>query len=109
MSAIATGLLKLVELPDDQSVVICDHVFHGKHAVCDVYYYLGGDISMSCAQPDCDSADPVDWHTVSMASMRELDATLAGCPEIHQGYGYARAAPGLPWTLCSHETEEMEH
>ncbi len=109
MSAIATGSLKLAELPDDQSVVICTHVFHGKHAVCDVYYYLGGDISMSCAQPDCDSADPVDWHTVSMASMRELDATLAGCPEIHQGYGYARTAPGLPWALCSHETEETEH
>ena len=40
------------------------------------YSYLGSDISMSCARPECDSADPVDWHTVSMASMRELDATL---------------------------------
>ena len=109
MSTIATGSLKLAELPDDQSVMICDHVFHGKHSICDAYYYLGGDISMSCARPECDSADPVDWHTVSMTSLRELDATLAGCPEIPQGYGYARVAPGLPWTLCSHETEETQH
>ncbi len=78
-------------------------------ASCDVYSYLGSDISMSCARPECDGADPGDWHTVSMVSMRELDVTLAGCPEIHQGYGYARAAPGLPWTLCPHETEETEH
>lgn len=109
MTTTATGSLKLAMLPEDQGIVICDHVFHGKHAVCDIYYYLSGDISMSCAQPDCNSADPEDWHTVSMASMRELDSTLASCPEIHQGYGYARAATGLPWLLCPHETEETKH
>jgi hypothetical protein len=44
-----------------------------------------------------------------MSAMRELDETLSGCPEIPQGYGFARVANGLPWTLCPYETEEMEH
>jgi hypothetical protein len=109
MNPAATGSITLAALPDQRDIVICDHVYHGKHAVCDIYHYLSGDISMSCAQPDCDSADPKDWHTVAMASMRELDPTLSGCPEIHQGYGYARAAPGQPWRLCPHETEQTEH
>lgn len=101
--------LSLHDLQDDREIVICDHVFHGKRAVLDVYYYLAGDISMSCAQPDCNSAEPEDWHTVSMASMRELDPTLIGCPDIHQGFGFARAAPDQTWRLCPHETEETEH
>lgn len=109
MNTAATGSLSLTALPDDQGIVICDHVFHGKRAVCDIYYYLSGDISMSCAQPDCDSAEPEDWHTVSMAKMRALDPTLSGCPEIHQGYGYARTAPDHAWLLCPHETDETEH
>jgi len=109
MNIAATGSLTISVLPDDQSVVICDHVFHGKRAVGDIYYYLSGDISMSCAEPDCNSPAPEDWHTVPMATMRELDPTLSGCPEIHQGYGYARAAAGLAWTLCPHETEETAH
>ena len=101
--------VKLPALPGGHGVVICDHVYHGKREICDVYYYIGGEISMSCAQPDCDSADPADWHRVSMTAMRELDESLSGCPEIPQGYGYTRTGPGLPWTLCPHETEETEH
>ncbi len=101
--------VKLSALPDEHGVMICDHVFHGKRAVCDVYYYIGGEISMSCAEPDCDSAEPADWHTVSMAAMRELDETLSGCPDIPQGYGFERIATGLPWKLCPHETVETEH
>ena len=101
--------VKLSGLPDDYSVLICGHVFHGERTVGDVYFYLSGDISMSCAQPDCNSDDPADWHTVSMASMRELDKSLSGCPEIASGYGFARIAAGLPWTPCPYETEETEH
>ncbi len=56
--------VKLSALPDEHGVMICDHVFHGKHAVCDVYYYLGGDISMSCARPECDGAGPRPSRTV---------------------------------------------
>ena len=100
--------VKLSALLGGHGVVICDHVYHGKREIGDVYYYIGGEISMSCAQPDCDSADPADWHTVSMTAMRELDQSLSGCPEIPQGYGYARTGPGLPWTLCPHETGETE-
>ncbi len=101
--------VKLSALPDTHGVMICDHVFHGKRTVCDVYYYIGGEISMSCAQPDCNSADPADWHRVAMSTMRELDETLSACPEIQQGYGFSRVANGLPWTLCPYETEEVEH
>jgi hypothetical protein len=101
--------VKLSALPDTHAVVICDHVFHGRRSVCDVYYYIGGEISMSCAQPDCDSADPADWHRVAMSAMRELDETLGGCPEIPQGYGFSRVASGLPWTLCPYETDEVAH
>lgn len=109
MNTAAAGSLTLARLPDDQDIVICAHVYHGRHAVCDIYYYLSGAISMSCAQPDCDSADPADWYTVPMASMRALDPGLAQCPEIPQGYGFSRAATGLPWLLCPHETEETQH
>jgi hypothetical protein len=105
----AISSLKLADLHGDQGIVICGHLFHGKRPVGDVYYYLSGDISMSCAQADCDSAAPEDWHTVPIAKMREMDPTLSECPEIHQGYGYLRAAPGQAWQLCPHETEETEH
>ena len=101
--------VKLSALPDQHGVLICDHVFHGKRTVCDVYYYIGGEISMSCTQSDCNSTDPADWHRVTMSAMRELDETLSSCPDIPQGYGFARVANGLPWTLCPYETEEMEH
>lgn len=101
--------IRLAALPDDHGVVICDHVFHGERMVGDVFYYIGGEVSMSCAQEDCDSQDPADWHRVAMSALRELDDTLAGCPEIPQGYGYARVAVGLPWTLCPYEKEETEH
>jgi hypothetical protein len=101
--------MNLSGLPDDHQVMICDHVFHGKRTVGDVYFYLAGDISMSCARPDCDSDDPADWHTVSMASMRELDPSLSGCPEIAPGCGFERASVEQPWTPCPYETEETEH
>ena len=50
--------VKLSALSGTHGVVICDHVFHGRRTVCDTYYYIGGEISMSCAQADCNSADP---------------------------------------------------
>ncbi len=109
MKGTGNPAVRLRALPDEHGVVICDHVFHGKRMVGDVYYYIGGEISMSCAQEDCDSEDPADWHRVAMSAMRELDETILGCPEIPQGYGYQRVAVGLPWTLCPYEIDEVAH
>ena len=37
MTDLQTPPVKLSALPDQHGVMICDHVFHGKRTVCDVY------------------------------------------------------------------------